>query len=95
MQHRDKQLRHQLLLLSQACGVEHPAMIRSDHFEFLDGSPGSKSLGETFGYSEGWTQPPLEDRDAILAIVRAPQELAAFAAPLGDQAAVEKGLIDK
>ncbi len=44
-------LRKELLQLSRACGVEHPALVSSDHFEILDDCFISRSASECFGYS--------------------------------------------
>ena len=43
-------LRKELLQLSRACGVAHPAEISLDHFEILDDSFGAKSAKQCFGY---------------------------------------------
>ena len=44
-------LRKELLQLSRACGVEHPAMITTDHFEILDECYKARSATECFGYA--------------------------------------------
>jgi glutamate synthase domain-containing protein 2 len=67
-------LRHELLQLSQACGVEHPALVGPDRLEVLDGRFGSETVRELFGYEEGWGFPGAADRDAIARIMRAPSE---------------------
>ena len=46
-------LRHELLRLSRACGVTHPALVSSEHFEILDGRFGSMTIDELFGYQPG------------------------------------------
>ena len=43
-------LRKELLALSRACGVPHPALITADHLELLDSRFGSKTIAELFGY---------------------------------------------
>jgi glutamate synthase (ferredoxin) len=43
-------LRKELLQLSRACGVPHPSLITTDHFEILDDCFVAKSATERFGY---------------------------------------------
>jgi glutamate synthase domain-containing protein 2 len=64
-------LRKELLRLSHACGVHHPALLDADHMEVLDGGFGSRPLREVFGYQPGWELPAPEDREAILRIMGA------------------------
>ncbi len=64
-------LRHEMLKLSHACGVEHPALVGSRHFEILDGRLGSRSLDEAFGYGPGLALPSAADIEAIRAIMLA------------------------
>lgn len=45
-------LRKELLQLSRACGVPHPALVSTDHFEILDACFLSRSATQCFGYSE-------------------------------------------
>jgi len=63
-------LRHELLRLSHACGVEHPGLLTADHMEVLDGSFGSRPLYEVFGYEQGWELPAQADADGVLRILR-------------------------
>jgi len=58
-------LRKELLRLSHACGVEHPALLGSSRIEFLQPDGASSDLLEVFDYEEGWGRPSLEDREAI------------------------------
>ncbi len=51
------QLRHELLQLSHACGVEHPAFVTLDHLELLDDRFGSRPAAEVFEYRPGWGVP--------------------------------------
>jgi hypothetical protein len=44
------QLRKELLQLSWACGVGHPAQVTLDHIELLDEHFGSRPAAEVFGY---------------------------------------------
>ena len=43
-------LRKEMLQLSRACGVSHPALLSTDHFEMLDERFGAVSATERFGY---------------------------------------------
>jgi glutamate synthase (ferredoxin) len=43
-------LRKELLQLSHACGVEHPALIASDYLELVDDRFESVTLSQRFGY---------------------------------------------
>ena len=58
-------LRKELLQLSRACGVVHPALLSSDHIEILNDHFGSSSITELFGYRPEWGFPSLEDRRDI------------------------------
>ena len=55
-------LRKNLLQLSHACGLPHPALVDLDHFEILDDRFGARSAREVFGYLEpgGRLGPDLE-----------------------------------
>ena len=59
-------LRKEVLRLCRACGVEHPALITSDHFEILDDRYGSTTIGELFDYEQGWERPGPRDRAEIV-----------------------------
>jgi glutamate synthase (ferredoxin) len=50
-------LRKDLLALSRACGVTHPALISLDHVDVLDDRFGATSASEVFGYEPGWGVP--------------------------------------
>jgi len=63
-------LRHELLRLSHACGVEHPGLLTADHMEVLDGSFGSRPLYDVFGYQPGWELPAGADADGVLEVMR-------------------------
>jgi glutamate synthase domain-containing protein 2 len=65
-------LRHELLQLSLACGVEHPALVGADRIEVLDGRYGSTTVRELFGYDDGWGFPSAADRATIIELMRAP-----------------------
>ncbi len=58
-------LRKELLRLSRACGVAHPALVTSDHIEILDDRFGSTPARELFGYRSEWGHPSAADREVI------------------------------
>lgn len=58
-------LRKELLSLSRACGVPHPAFITSDGIEILDGHFGARTAREVFGYESDWGRPEAVDLEAI------------------------------
>ncbi len=62
-------LRKELMRLSRACGVDHPALLTADHMEILDGSFGGRPLRDVFGYEPGWELPSEADRRAISKIM--------------------------
>ncbi len=64
------QLRRELLALSRACGVEHPALVTLEHLEIIDDRFGSRPAAEVFGYRPGWGAPPESERDAVRALMR-------------------------
>ena len=59
-------LRKDLLALSRACGVEHPALISLDHVDVLDDRFGASGAREVFGYEPGWGVP---DRHTVPGMV--------------------------
>ena len=63
-------LRKELLALSHACGVAHPALISADHLELVDGRYGSKTVAELFGYSAGVGMPSATDAAAATRMMR-------------------------
>ena len=58
-------LRKEVLTLSRACGVVHPALITSEHLEILDGRFGSATVPQLFGYELSYGMPSPEDRAQI------------------------------
>ncbi len=58
-------LRKELLRLSRACGVAHPALVTSDHIEILDDRFGSTPARELFGYRPEWGHPSAADRELL------------------------------
>jgi glutamate synthase domain-containing protein 2 len=63
-------LRKEILRLSHACGVPHPALISSRHVEILDDGFGGRRLEELFGYEPGWSLPHQADQDAVTALMQ-------------------------
>jgi glutamate synthase domain-containing protein 2 len=66
-------LRHELLQLALACGVEHPSLVGADRIEVLDGRFCSTSVRELFDYEPGWGLPAAADQAAIRALMQAPR----------------------
>jgi glutamate synthase (ferredoxin) len=58
-------LRKEILQLSRACGVCHPALVGGSHIEILDGQFGARSVYDLFDYGEGWALPTDADRREI------------------------------
>ena len=58
-------LRKELLALSRACGVPHPALVTARDLELLDGRYGSKTVAELFGLEPGTGIPADVDVAAI------------------------------
>jgi len=73
-------LRKEILQLSRACGVCHPALVSGDHIEILDGQFGSRSVRDLFGYGEGWALPSESGRLEIERIMGAGEASAAVVA---------------
>ncbi len=64
-----KTLRRDLLKVSEACGVEHPALLDADTVEFLDAGSACTTLRSRYGYQPGWRQPSPETREAIVTLM--------------------------
>ena len=64
-------LRRELLALSRACGVAHPALVTADQLELLDDRFGSKTVAELFGYGPGYGLPGPRDVEEIQQVMRA------------------------
>ena len=58
-------LRRDLLKVTEACGVSHPALIVADDVDLVSGTSDAAGLRETFGYATGWGRPGETDRQAI------------------------------
>ena len=66
-------LRFELLRLSRACGVVHPALVGADQLELLQDRWQSIPLAQVVGYDDGWGLPSATDRAEITRIMAAPQ----------------------
>jgi glutamate synthase domain-containing protein 2 len=62
-------LQKEMLWISHACGVAHPALLTTEHFELVDDQFGSKSVTEQFGYEHNWGLPGAADRSRLLQLV--------------------------
>jgi glutamate synthase (ferredoxin) len=58
-------LRKDVLALSRACGVPHPALITADQLELLDDRFGAKTVAELFGYGRGFGLPSPTDCEEV------------------------------
>jgi hypothetical protein len=58
-------LRKDVLALSRACGVPHPALITADQLELLDGRFGAQTVAELFGYGRGFGVPSPADCEDV------------------------------
>ncbi len=70
-------LRKDVLALSRACGVPHPALITADQLELLDGRFGAKTIAELFGYGRGFGLPSPADCDDVRRLMNARASLSA------------------
>lgn len=59
-------LRKELIRLSRACGVTHPALVTLDRFELLDDEHRAQSARAVFGYEPEWGLPIEERRHEIV-----------------------------
>ncbi len=69
-----KTLRRDLLKVSEACGVEHPALIGPESVEILDTLADGRLLDEVYGYQPGWGFPSLADQRAIRQLMETAEE---------------------
>lgn len=72
--------RKELLHLARTCGAVHPALVTTEHLEFLSAGH-AVTAGERFDYLPGWSLPSREDVTAITAIMGTP----AAAAPVTER----------
>jgi glutamate synthase domain-containing protein 2 len=62
-------LRGELLALSRALGVSHPALVRPDQVEIVSERYRTTTVSDVFGYEEGWRTLPRERQDEIAELV--------------------------
>lgn len=62
-------LRKELLWLSRACGVPHPALVTADQLDVLTDRFGTTSLRTLFNYEKTWGLPSLADQERIARIM--------------------------
>jgi glutamate synthase domain-containing protein 2 len=69
-----KTLRRDLLKVSEACGVEHPALIGPRSVEILHNLTDGRLLDTIYGYEPGWGHPSAHDREQIISLMAATDE---------------------
>lgn len=79
-----RSLKRELIKVSGAVGVPHPALIRPEDVELVTGTRESSTLAEIYGYREGWGLPGPSDVAEITEIMVAnglAEHTAAYAPP--------------
>ncbi len=61
--------RKEILQLSNACGLHHPAFITGQHLEILNDSFAPTTINKLFGYENNWSLPSEEDQSAICKVM--------------------------
>jgi len=64
-----KTLRRDLVKVSEAVGVTHPGLITPYDIDLAEGVLSSRTLGDVYGYGEGWGIPSPEDQAEITRIM--------------------------
>ena len=64
-------LRKDVLALSRACGVPHPALISADHLELLNDRFGAQTITDLFGYGRGFGLPSPTDCEDVRRLMNA------------------------
>jgi glutamate synthase domain-containing protein 2 len=64
-----KTLRRDLLKVSEACGVEHPALIGPDAVEIVDTVSRGRKLRDVYGYRPGWGVPGALLEDEVVRLM--------------------------
>ena len=77
-------LRRDLLKVSEACGVWHPAMLNADDVEIMDGNRRGTPLRELYGYEPTWGGLSGTIRDEIVAAMEATAPQGGSAPPSPD-----------
>ncbi len=69
-----KTLRRDLLKVSEACGVEHPALIGPNSIEILDTLTDGRMLHEVYGYEPSWGFPSAADQRELITLMASAKE---------------------
>jgi glutamate synthase domain-containing protein 2 len=69
-------LRRDLIKVSEACGVEHPALIGPDSVEIVDTVSRGRKLREVYEYRSGWGVPGAALEDEVVQLMSSRQERA-------------------
>ncbi|MGH3317585.1 MAG: FMN-binding glutamate synthase family protein [Nocardioidaceae bacterium] len=69
-----KTLRRDLLKVSEACGVEHPALIGPDSVEIVDTVSRGRKLRDVYGYRPGWGLPGAALEDEVVQLMSGRRE---------------------
>ncbi|RMH22535.1 MAG: FMN-binding glutamate synthase family protein [Acidobacteria bacterium] len=67
-------MRKELLRLSRACGVAHPACVTADHMEILDDQFAGHPVRDVFGYHPDWGVPSAADCAAVVKLMQGGSE---------------------
>jgi glutamate synthase domain-containing protein 2 len=67
-------LRRDLLKVSEACGVEHPALIGPEQVEIFDTLSEGRKLNDIYGYRPGWSFPSDSDQRVLTRLMSAVEE---------------------
>tara|TARA_R110002073_G_scaffold332410_4_gene518388 strand:+ start:12711 stop:14336 length:1626 start_codon:yes stop_codon:yes gene_type:complete len=63
-------MRSDLLKLTHACGLEHPAALTGAHLDLLDDRYGTRPLHEVFGYQKEWSVPSAKDLQDVIELMQ-------------------------
>jgi glutamate synthase (ferredoxin) len=58
-------LQSEILDLTHACGLPHPALVTLDHFDVLDDNFSAHSARDVFAYEPSWGLPPRHEQERI------------------------------
>jgi len=67
-------LRRDLLKVSEACGVEHPALVGPRSIEILTDLSEGRPLDDVYGYQPGWGLPSASDQERLIRLMESHQE---------------------
>jgi glutamate synthase (ferredoxin) len=62
-------LRRDLLKVSEACGVPHPALVGPSSIEILENLSDGRLLDQVYGYQPGWGLPAERDREELVRLM--------------------------